>query len=116
MIRIDQKGFPRHALRVATLTKQEPKPKITVREAAHAAEAYFRQLFPARNVSLEEVELSEDEKHWLITLGYEVEVPMVPSVSALNPFIQPEKKTKYKLFKVNAQTGSVVAMKIRNPE
>ena len=69
-----------------------------------------------QDIRLEEVELSEDQKYWLITLGFEL------PVNTQNPFgimagITPkgEKllKREYKLFKVNSETGEVEAMKIR---
>ena len=84
--------------------------RIDVRQAANAAMDYFKSLFPTvRRFSLEEVELSEDGKHWLITLGFEVPKSS-PDVDAL--FLPP--KTKYKVFKVDVRTGRVLAMKIRS--
>ena len=48
---------------------------LYVRFAVNAARNYikdFQELLdnPLHNLRLEEVELTEDEKHWLITLGY----------------------------------------------
>lgn len=69
-----------------------------------------------QDIRLEEVELSEDQKYWLITLGFDL------PVNTQNPFgissvITPrgEKllKREYKLFKVNSETNEVEAMKIR---
>ena len=56
------------------------------------------------SLTLEEVELSEDEKHWLITLGFR-------ESRGLTPFDQGSQK--YKLFTVDAITGQVRAMKMR---
>ena len=56
------------------------------------------------SLTLEEVELSEDEKHWLITLGFQ-------EYRGLTPFDQASQK--YKLFTVDATTGQVRAMKMR---
>ncbi len=98
---------------VATQTENKPAKKIDAREAAGAAFQYFKQLFlPAEveSVSLEEVELSEDGKHWLITLGYEFR-PKSGIAAAFGP-----PKTKFKVFKVDTRNGRVVAMKIRKLE
>lgn len=88
--------------------KVATKTKVDVRQAAQAAMQYFQRLFPAvTHFSLEEVELSEDEKYWMITLGYDV--ARVSGSIILRP-----PTTKYKVFKVNATTGEVLAMKIRS--
>ena len=96
------------------ITAVSRKPKIDARSAANAAAEYFKELYP--NViafSLEEVELSDDGGHWFITLSFEY--PPTQSLShALNPFLPP--KTKFKVFKVDAKSGKVVAMKIRKLE
>jgi hypothetical protein len=94
-------------------TQTKPGAKILdVKDAARAAAAYAEQLFPdsARSViSLEEVELSEDEKYWLITLGFNVEQKDTTEV----PWTILPPKAKYRIFKVDARTGRVVSMKIR---
>jgi hypothetical protein len=94
-----------------TLSKTEPK--IDARTAAHAAADYFRDLYAnVKSFSLEEVELSEDGDYWLITLSFEVG-PKTTAGFAIR--LEPP-KTKFKVFKVNAQTGQVVSMRIRKLE
>lgn len=90
---------------------------IDVKEAAKAAAEYFVNLYSDQKYSdvlLEEVELTEDEKHWLITLSYAYEPP--PSI--LDQFsagvVPKPKPRKYKVFKIDAATGNVEAMKIRS--
>ena len=74
---------------------------IDVKEAIQAAVSYFKELIRDDvSPSLEEVELSENERFWFVTLGYPA------------PF-GPFGKREYKVFKVKADTGQVVAMKIR---
>ena len=77
---------------------------IDVRDAVERAVEYMRTL-PAqgdiRDVLLEEVELSDDERHWFITLSY-----LTTGATLLSG-------RKYKTFKVEASTGRVIAMKIR---
>jgi hypothetical protein len=91
---------------------------IDVLSAVKAAESYARMLYPEdelRSLRLEEVELSPDEGHWDVTLGW-VE-PAVRSVGGLSlggvTAIQKLPRV-YKLFRVDAATGEVLSMKIRD--
>jgi hypothetical protein len=89
---------------------EQQQPKISAADAAYAAKEYFRALFPnVHKFSLEEVELSEDGLYWMITLGYEIPKDLLEA----SAFFQPP-STKFKVFKVNAQTGQVLSMKIRS--
>jgi len=98
----------------ATKSQAASNPIIDVQAAATAAAKYFKQLFTTvRNFSLEEVELTDDEKFWLITLSYEV--PQGPDLRGIEIRFAPP-KTKFKVFKVNAQTGAVHSMKMRQAE
>ena len=84
---------------------------LDVKEAAQKASEYFATLYTdegIHSVQLEEVEISDDGKYWLITLSY----PMPGQL----PTIDPNHKRKYKVFKIDAETGQVVSMKIRNVE
>lgn len=93
--------------------KQTKVKRIDVKEAAKAAAAFFKELFPQTQYSdltLEEVELSEEEKHWLITLSYSVEPP--PPPEGLGALFGGSKK--YKIFKIDATNGKVEAMNIRS--
>lgn len=77
---------------------------ITVEEAVKAAAQHMQRLFPdAQDMRVEETELTEDDLHWAITLGFRIP-------EALNPFGRRE----YKLFVIDARTGVVRAMKIRS--
>ncbi|HEX3799917.1 MAG TPA: hypothetical protein VH413_14580 [Verrucomicrobiae bacterium] len=94
---------------------------LDVRQAAKSAMEYSQALFPtAINFSLEEAELSEDEKYWLITLGFETPngKPKVAKSNHINleSLLLGGPKAKYKIFKVDATTGKVVSMKIRAME
>jgi len=92
---------------------------IDVKAAVQAASRYFQSIQglvgidnPPENLQLEEVEISEDRNFWLITLGFErlVRGEKHPLVSVEPP---PKYERAYKLFRVNAETGEVEAMKIR---
>lgn len=87
-------------------------PKIDVRAAVGLAQKYFNDLqdmmgSSMQSLRLEEVELSEDKQFWLITLGFE-------RVNSNNPLqVVPQYTREYKIFKINAETGEIESMKIR---
>jgi hypothetical protein len=77
--------------------------KIAARQAAVAAAAYLSQIVgPGLNPVVEEVELDDTDRYWLITLGYQA--------PGAFPFAGSK---EYKVFKVDSYTGEVVSMKIR---
>jgi hypothetical protein len=87
---------------------------IDVKEATQIALSYFEDLYGENtfsNVLLEEVEREEEDDtlYWLITIGF-TERKQDPS----GPL--PTSSRRYKRFKINAETGEVVAMKIRSVE
>jgi len=69
------------------------------------------------DLRLEEVELADDKTSWLITLGYDLPVKNRSQLEELLASPTRPKLTfrrEYKLFRVNAETGKVEAMKIRD--
>lgn len=86
---------------------------IDVKEAVKATTEYFADFYADQsfsNILLEEVEYNEDEKAWSITLGYSI--PNPASVLGVN---LPDYR-RYKVFRIDAATGDVLSMKIRNVE
>ena len=82
---------------------------IDVKEATEKAEAYLRAFFPnADRIQLEEIELTEKKDFWLITLSYEGVSNSVASSLLVG------KSVRYKLFKLDAESGEVLSMKIRD--
>ncbi len=96
---------------------------VDVRSAAITAKNYFQSLQDLvedeyQNLRLEEVELSENKNHWLITLGFDI-----PNKNSINPVLKklnidaiqsyPNYQRQYKIFKINTETGEVESMKIR---
>jgi len=78
---------------------------IDVKQAVAIASQYLTELFPDKspaNTQLEEVELSEDEKYWFVTLSF------TGTIQGVIPLGK-----SYKLFKINADSGQVQSMKIR---
>ena len=97
---------------MATTRAKPLKPAVDAREAVRAATEYCKHLFEdllISDLSLEEIEPTEDRKYWLITLGLSVPVKN----TALPTYLQVPRR-KLKVFKVNSQTGEVVAMKMRD--
>jgi hypothetical protein len=91
---------------------------IDVKQAVQIALQYCAQLFGNQNqLRLEEVELSEDEKHWLITVGFDEPVPSRTDAlgQALQGFMPKQYERKYKVVDVDAENGKVKAVKIRHP-
>ena len=83
---------------------------IDVKQAAQSASGFFWELYRDKgttDVRLEEVELVEDGKFWLITLSFQPP----PTINLLR-----KQSRQYKTFKVDAQTGQVLSMKIRELE
>ncbi len=89
---------------------------IDVKTAVKLALDYFAKLYPNKidtfqDVQLEEVELSEDENTWLVTIGFSRPLP--------SPFLKnPSKLLRqyqrdYKVFRIDAQNSKVRSMKIR---
>ncbi|HZT60838.1 MAG TPA: hypothetical protein VFA21_19700 [Pyrinomonadaceae bacterium] len=81
---------------------------LDVKQATQSATDQLVDLYPqmARDgIQLEEVELSDDEKYWFITLSY----PLPGQIPVLN--LPPKKE--YKVFKIDSQTGKARSMRIR---
>jgi hypothetical protein len=85
---------------------------LSIAEASRVATTHLQSLFPtAESLSLEEVEISDDDRFWLITLGFQ-EAIMVKGL----PQRLGDNARKYKIFKINRETGEVRSMKIRERE
>lgn len=84
--------------------------RIHPAKAAAAAKDFFREVtgYQANDLTLEEVQLSDDGRRWLITLGHREAVPVSVGLSWPATGMR-----DYKLFEVDASSGAVVSMKIR---
>lgn len=88
---------------------------IDVKQAVRSAEVYARLLFPEselQHLRLEEVDRSEDDSRWLITLGW-VEPAVTGNGIVFSAGAQRLPRV-YKLFEIDAETGEVTSMKIRD--
>ena len=84
---------------------------MDVKEAVEVATKHFEDLYPTtslRDVLLEEVELSEDEQTWLVTLGFDRKLPGTLGAIGANEYSR-----AYKLFKIDDQTGKVYSVTMR---
>lgn len=96
---------------------------IEVSDAIEKAMELFNVVYAERiaagdivDVLTEEVELSHDEQYWTITLGFSRKGEINPATlgEALGQ-IDPKLVRKHKTFKIQAATGKIVSMKIRDP-
>jgi hypothetical protein len=87
---------------------------IEVKDAVKCAFQSLEYLFAEESISnplLEEVELSEDETQWFITLGFNVKKETPKNfLEALDT--SAKNLRKYKLFKIDAETGEFISMQI----
>ena len=82
---------------------------MDVKEATEKAIEYFKKFYPnVEKVQLEEVEITDDDKYWNIVLSYE-NVETTPL-----SYLQIGQQRTFKVFKIDAKTGKVRSMKIRN--
>jgi len=87
--------------------------ELDVKTAVATAVTYLKDLYSdeqLKNLRLEEVWLSDDEKYWYITIGYDSPTSVRDPLAILRP---PERE--YKVLKVRVEDGRVVEMKIRQP-
>ena len=100
-------------------------PKIDLRKAVQNVRDYiveFNDILENNldGVMVEETELSEDEKYWLITIGFNRKIDPreqnIPVLGIGGIIAQEGKaatiKRDYKIFQVDSSTGEVVSMKI----
>ena len=92
---------------------------IDVKEAVEFAYDFVQQLPKVGDmnpITLEEVELTDDERYWLITLGlYRSELPTtIDPVETFASKVLAKREREYKVVKIHADSGKVQSMKIRD--
>jgi len=83
---------------------------IDVKQASQKALEHFASLYPkidSNDIMLEEAELTEDEKYWIITISYKI-----PKGEKIGETFFGETRA-FKTFKLLSDTGEVRSMKIR---
>lgn len=91
---------------------------ISIEVAVQAAREFANQLYAEgelKQLRVEEIETNQDESRWLITLGWvEPDVRQLGGFAGLaNSKLEPLPRV-YKLFTINAKTGVVESMKMRD--
>ena len=92
---------------------------ISYKEAVKAAQQYVAELFPAqelRGLRVEEITPSDDEKYWNVTLGWVAPDirTITPSPLAYTSAQVVEAPRVYKTFKIDAESGAVISMVMRD--
>ena len=90
--------------------------KVDIHKAVKSAFSFFEKSFAhekTSNLQLEEVELSDDGNFWLITLGYDDPVAVMSELLKASSLLRPRPLRKYKVVRVDAESGKAVAVKIR---
>jgi hypothetical protein len=75
------------------------------------------ELADREGIQLEELELTDDSKHWNVTLSYPTKKRQDEEISPTIPesvakFLRGAPKRKWKTFKIDSQDGRLVAMKL----
>jgi hypothetical protein len=95
-------------------------PKTAIKEAVNSSIAYFGEVLEPRDIQLEEIELSADERYWLVTLSgllpAKEKAPNAIEAATLAGVFARSHERVYKQFKVDAFGGKVRSMKIREVE
>lgn len=96
--------------------------EIDAKRAVQLAKDFARSLYETEKIShlgLEAVERTEDGRDWLITLGFsrpwmapKPRKQKSPLEELLHPAEEPQRVREYKVFRVDAQSGDVVAMQM----
>lgn len=84
---------------------------IGIKEAVNVAKDFVKNVFETDlpELSLEEVQRSDDDKFWLITVGFTRERNGLPQLAkVVNPY-----ERVYKTIKINAENGEAISMNIR---
>jgi len=78
--------------------------KVAVDKATESLRIFFPE---SESTQLIEVELSDDKKCWYITMSHDT-LPTTPS-----ELMASAKSVKYKVFRIDAKSGDVISMKLR---
>lgn len=84
---------------------------IDVKEAVNAAVEFIESVYGPKSelgLALEEVEPSDDERFWLITLGLSPQ-----GTSPMEMLTSTGGRREHKVIRVDASTGRVISMKVR---
>jgi hypothetical protein len=89
---------------------------IDVKGAVKVASSYLEQLYDKQllqDVLLEEVRRSEDDRYWLVTMGFSRPLPPRTLFEKMVSDSGPVMKREYKIFEIDSTNGEVRGMRIR---
>ena len=100
------------------MATDENQKAVSVNDAVKTATNHLYAWLPGvEDVLLEEVELSDDDRYWLVTLSCFQYLPNELRPAGITPsptyLLKAGKQRAYKVFKIDRQTGEVRSMKIR---
>ena len=91
-------------------------PSTSVGNAVKIAKEQAEMLFEGENLkhlALEEVELDDTRNQWLVTLGYDSQHLLKRQTGPnLFPTTEEERKREYKVFRIDADDGHLISMKM----
>ena len=90
---------------------------IDIKQAVHAAEKFFKELYDKetlKNFLVEEVELSEDEKDWAVTVGFDFGEEHVSEPAQFSSKSStPRAGRVYKVVRIDKETGEPLSIKTK---
>jgi hypothetical protein len=90
---------------------------IDIKQAVHAAEKFFKELYDKeilKNFLVEEVELSEDEKDWVVTVGFDFgEAPVSEPALFTSKSSTPRAGRVFKEVQIDKETGEPRSIKTK---
>ena len=92
---------------------------IDLKQAVKIVQDYLVSIYPdAENSLVEEIDMAEEEQFWFIALSFWAKpdaLPLTPMQSSLSlsDILAPKMERIHKTFKVNAESGRVLSVKIR---
>jgi hypothetical protein len=88
---------------------------VSIQQAVTIANDFISHLYPSPllDLTLEEVQRSEDDKYWLITLGFFRNKP-ISNLNTLQNLVGNQTERVYKVIKIDAESGNPISMQIRS--
>ncbi len=92
---------------------------IELKEAAKKGVDFLISVYEgAEDILVEEVDIDEQQKTWFITYSYlfkrkQVDHSPISTIGTSLSLLYPSRERNYKTLKIDAKTGAVLSMKIR---
>lgn len=90
---------------------------IDIKQAVQAADKFFKELYDKetlKNFLVEEVELSEDEKDWVVTVGFDFgEAHVSEPAQFISKSSTPRAGRVYKAVRIDKETGETLSLRTK---